>query len=297
MRARHHDALSGIDWRDFERLIADYYRDLGYAVQHDGTGGRGVVFDGGVDIRLRKDGKLTLVQCKHENAFQTEHNAVNELLGIKVNEGADEAIIITSGEFTAAAKKFGSQGHVRLIDGVELRQMLGSRLDELAPPGPGPVQAAAERFAWQTVEHIATGGRGRGRGRANPVTATVKVMLAKAAFGLIGMLLLVFVVLPNLQKALISALAPPAQKPRALQQAVAAPPASAITDYLPPTPVPPARPRTAEELALAKRTQAERDAEVQRYLDRVPEVTRYRYSPLDQNRDPPAEATPSADGR
>ena len=78
VQARHHDALSGIDWRDFERLIANYYRDLGYEVQHDGTGGRGVAFDGGVDIRLRKDGRLTLVQCKHENAFQTEHNAVNE---------------------------------------------------------------------------------------------------------------------------------------------------------------------------------------------------------------------------
>jgi hypothetical protein len=49
---------------------------------------------------------------------------------------------------------------------------------------------------------------------------------------------------------------------------------------------PPPAPPSAEDLARAKREQAARDAEVQAYLERVPEVTHYRYSPLDQNRDP-----------
>lgn len=284
---RYHDALSRIDWREFERLIADYYRDQGFDVQHDGTGGRGAAFDGGVDVRLRKDGRLTLVQCKHENVFQTEHNAVNELLGIKINEGADEAIVITSGEFTVAAKKFGGQGHVQLIDGAELRKMLGVRLELLAPQTASPIQAAAERFAWQTVDHIASGGRTRRRSR--PVEATLQLMLAKAAFGLVGFLILVFVALPAFQKAMVSSLAPLTQERRIQPEAVASPPASA-TIYAPSEAVVATpRPLTAENLANAKRDQAERDAEVRRYLDRVPEVTRYRYSPLDQNRDPPAE--------
>jgi restriction system protein len=289
---RYRDALSAIDWRDFERLIADYYRDQGFDIQHDGTGGRGVAFDGGVDIRLRKDGKLTLVQCKHENAFQTEHNAVNELLGIKVNEGADEAIVITSGEFTAAARKFGSQGHVRLIDGVELRRMLGSRLDALRPPAPSPLQTAAERLAWEAVDHIASGG-GRRRG-ARAIEATFQAMLAKAALAVIGFLLFVFVGLPLLQKTLVSALTPPQTTRPVRQSVVPAPVPVPVSppDYAAMPAAAPAPPMTAEELARAKQRQAERDAEVQRYLERVPEVTHYRYSPLDQNRDPPAQSSP-----
>lgn len=283
VQLRHHDALSGIDWRAFERLIADYYRDQGFEVQHDGTAGRGHAFDGGVDIRLRKEGRLTLVQCKHENVFQTEHNAVNELLGIKVNEGADEAIVITSGEFTAAARKFGSQGHVRLIDGVELRRMLGSRLDSLAPPTPSPVQAAVERFAWQSVERVATGGQRRA---SNAIEASLQVMLAKAVGFLLFILLVVFVVLPMLQSAVLSLATPPASRPRPVPAANMAPAPPAMSPQAPAVDGPPPSPPSAEDLARAKREQAARDAEVQRYLERVPEVTHYRYSPLDQNRDP-----------
>jgi len=50
---RHHDALSALDWREFECLLADYYREQGYEVDHNGTGGKGFAFDGGVDLRLR----------------------------------------------------------------------------------------------------------------------------------------------------------------------------------------------------------------------------------------------------
>jgi restriction system protein len=283
VQLRHHDALSGIDWRDFERLIADYYREQGFEVQHDGTAGRGHAFDGGVDIRLRKDGKLTLVQCKHENAYQTEHNAVNELLGIKVNEGADEAIVITSGEFTAAAKKFGSQGHVRLIDGVELRRMLGPRLESLAPPAPNPIQAAAERFAWQAVEHVATRGRRR---VSNTIEASIKLLIAKAALLLLFVLLLVFVALPMFQKALLSLATPPTHRVRQAPAASVVAPPPAMSPQVPAVDAPPPLPPSAEDLARAKREQAARDAEVQAYLERVPEVTHYRYSPLDQNREP-----------
>ena len=290
VQLRHRDALSGIDWRAFERLIADHYRDQGFDVQHDGTAGRGHAFDGGVDIRLRKDGKLTLVQCKHENVFQTEHNAVNELLGIKVNEGADEAIVITSGEFTTAAKKFGSQGHVRLIDGVELRRMLGPRLESLAPAAPSPIQAAAERFAWQAVEHVATGGRRR---VSNAIEASFKVLLAKAAGFLLFVLLLVFVVLPMFQKALLSLATPPAHRTRQAPPASAAPPRPASSPQAPAFDVP-SPPPSAEEVARARREQAARDAEVQAYLERVPEVTHYRYSPSDQNRDPQEHSAQSA---
>jgi restriction system protein len=293
---RHHDALSELDWRDFERLMADYYREQGYEVEHNGTGGKGFAFDGGVDLRLRKDGKLTLVQCKRDTAFQTEHNVVNELLGIKVNEGADEAIVITTGEFTAAASRFGRQGHVQLIDGVELRQMLGDRLDRLPPPSspswsrssspsrqdsqsPSAVQAIVERFAWQAVDHVADRYAPRRRSRARESIAAL--LLLKAA-GVGYVVLMGFVVIPAVIK---SALAPLAQpRPVHVTHPSAPPPSPVYRAELPAAPI-----QSAPTVRSAAE-QARRDAEAKAYLERVPELTHYKYTPLDANKDPPADA-------
>lgn len=283
---RHHDALSELDWREFERLLADYYREQGFEVEHDGTGGGTSAFDGGVDLRLRKDGRLTLVQCKRDSVFQTEHNVVNELLGIKVNEGADEAIVITSGEFTAAARRFGSQGHVLLIDGVELRRMLGHRLDRLAPAAPSPMQAAVERIAWHAVDHIASQYAPRSRSK---VRHSIAGLLLLKAVGVLFVLIMGFVFIPMVIKSALGPLAQP--KPARVQSTPAPALASSVSRaYVSVAPIQPsARPRTAAE-------QAQRDAEAKAYLERVPELTHYRYSPLDQNRDPPQPETQHREG-
>lgn len=127
---RHHDALSRIRWDQFEALLAAYYRGQGYQVDHVGTGATARRFDGGIDLKLRRDDAYILVQCKHWNAVQVTHNAVHELLGIMVNEGATGAILVSSGEFTRAAQDAAiRQGHVQLIDGVALRPMLAPLLE------------------------------------------------------------------------------------------------------------------------------------------------------------------------
>lgn len=127
VRRRRDDALSRIDWRALERLLAAYYRDLGWWVEHCGTGAGASRFDGGVDLRLRRDAEVVLVQCKHWNAKQVTHNAVHELLGVMVNERATGAILVSSGEFTDAAIAAAQRnGLVKLIDGDALRGMLGA---------------------------------------------------------------------------------------------------------------------------------------------------------------------------
>ncbi len=132
---RRRDALAQIDHKQFEVLMAEHYAGRGWAVEHVGTGSGGRMFDGGVDLKLRREGEYVLVQCKHWNAKQVTHNAVHELLGIKVNEGATGAIVITSGEFTTAAKAAAArQGHVELIDGDALRAMLGPLLSSVSEP-------------------------------------------------------------------------------------------------------------------------------------------------------------------
>lgn len=155
---RHDDALSRIGWADLERLLATYYREVGWWVEHAGTGGTGAKFDGGVDLRIRRDAEVVLVQCKHWNAKQVPHNAVHELLGVMVNEGATGAILVSSGEFTRAAIDAAQRhGHVKLIDGNTLRGMLGPLPEDepaqtAAPPRATPRLSSppqrANRLLW-----------------------------------------------------------------------------------------------------------------------------------------------------
>lgn len=142
---RHDDALSRVGWAELEHLLVAYYRDVGWWVEHVGTGARS---DGGVDLRIRRDAECVLVQCKHWNAKQVPHNAVHELLGLMADEGATGAILVGSGEFTRAAIDAAQRhGHVKLIDGEQLRAMLGP-LPDRSPLAEAPapaVPAAAGR--------------------------------------------------------------------------------------------------------------------------------------------------------
>ena len=125
VRARYGDALSRITWERFEQLLADHYQQQGFDVEHCGTAGTGGKFDGGIDLKLRRNDEFVLVQCKHWNAKQVPHNDVHQLLGVMVNEGATGAILVTSGEFTQAAMGAANRlGHVSLVDGHALRSML-----------------------------------------------------------------------------------------------------------------------------------------------------------------------------
>lgn len=149
---RYHDALARTDWRQVERLLAAYYVKQGWQVIHCGTGASSKKFDGGVDLTLRRDDEYVIVQCKHWNAYQVTHNAVHELLGIMVNHSATGAILITSGEFTAYAIESANKlGHVQLIDGQALRDMLVIDDQALrAMLGPLPEQASEPRL-WMIV--------------------------------------------------------------------------------------------------------------------------------------------------
>src|SRR5690606_13499031 len=125
VRNRRTDALARVAWDQLETMLAAYYRGQGYRVEHVGTGATTSRFDGGIDLKLRKDDAYVLVQCKHWNAQQVPHNEVHQLIGLMVNESATGAILVTSGEFTRAAIEAATrQGHVQLVDGDDLRAML-----------------------------------------------------------------------------------------------------------------------------------------------------------------------------
>src|SRR4029077_851442 len=53
-------SLRQLPWKRFEDLLGEAYRRQGYKVEETLGGGA----DGGVDLILGRDGKVTLVQCK-----------------------------------------------------------------------------------------------------------------------------------------------------------------------------------------------------------------------------------------
>jgi len=104
--------VRGLSWRDFEHQLAEVYRQKGYEVEETGGGGA----DGGIDLKLSRDGRTTIVQCKHWKTWKVNVKPVRELFGVMTAEGADSAIFITSGGYTSDALKFAEGKPIELID-------------------------------------------------------------------------------------------------------------------------------------------------------------------------------------
>ena len=111
-------AIASMSWREFELLISEAYRRQGYTVAELGGSGP----DGGVDLVLTKEGKRTLVQCKHWRAFSVGAPVVRELLGVMTDRGAHAGHIVASGRFTAQAREFAAGHRIMLIDGSNLAE-------------------------------------------------------------------------------------------------------------------------------------------------------------------------------
>jgi restriction system protein len=116
------DAIKGLSWSQFERYVGEAFRRDGYHVERTGD----PAGDGGVDLILHKDGMATLVQCKHWKAWKVGVKPVREFLGVVSAQGAQAAVMVTSGRFTAEAEAFAKANRIRLIDGDALATLVKS---------------------------------------------------------------------------------------------------------------------------------------------------------------------------
>lgn len=114
------DALDGMSWQQFERLVGEGFRLQGYRVVETGGGGA----DDGIDLVLNKDGEKYLVQCKQWRAFRVGVDVVRELYGVMAAKGAAGGFVVTSGRFTDEARKFAEGRNVQLTDGTRLRALI-----------------------------------------------------------------------------------------------------------------------------------------------------------------------------
>ncbi|WP_301624823.1 restriction endonuclease [Paenibacillus apis] len=115
--------LSGTD---FERLMELYYIDQGYTVQRVGGSG-----DHEVDLILKgKEGYKIAVQCKRWKQ-DVGNDIVLRLKAGKQVHGCYDAWIVTTSNFTKAAKEAADKLNIKLINGLSLDERL-KRWDRIA---------------------------------------------------------------------------------------------------------------------------------------------------------------------
>lgn len=114
------EALAKMSWQDFEILMGAWFKTQGYDVVQAG----GSHADGGIDIELRKNGELYLVQCKHYRAWKVPVDTVRDLYGVMTSRGAVGGFVVTSGRFTQPAEEFASGRVITLLDGEKLAEIL-----------------------------------------------------------------------------------------------------------------------------------------------------------------------------
>ena len=102
-----------MDGVTFEREVASIYREHGYEAKTTKATG-----EGGVDIRLWKDGQYSIAQCKNVR-HQIDAPAVRKLLETANNEKVSKAILICSAGYTPKAKEFAKWKSIELLDLIQ----------------------------------------------------------------------------------------------------------------------------------------------------------------------------------
>lgn len=135
--------LNDMNWREFELLVGEAYRQRGYKVLERGGNGP----DGGVDLVLRKGAEVTVVQCKQYRSTRVGVAIVRELFGAMTAEGASEGKVVSLGTFTADARSFARGRNIELVTGSDLQALIEQ--------GRGSSGSTLERVSASSIASIA----------------------------------------------------------------------------------------------------------------------------------------------
>ena len=114
------ESIRSLSWQAFEGLVSEAYRRRGFSVEQSLAGGA----DGGVDLILRKDGEITVVQCKRWRTLAVGAPVIREQYGVMMHEKAHKVIVGTSGHFTREAEDFAAGKPMQLVDGEQLLDLI-----------------------------------------------------------------------------------------------------------------------------------------------------------------------------
>jgi Holliday junction DNA helicase RuvB len=100
-------AMPGVE---FERFVADLFRRIGYSAELTAATG-----DHGIDIILRKFGRVIVVQCKQWDGAVGEP-VLRDFYGSMVAWRADAGFVVTTSNFTLQAEAFAKGKPIELYD-------------------------------------------------------------------------------------------------------------------------------------------------------------------------------------
>ena len=106
--------------QQFEIIIGEAFRRLGYRVIENGGGGA----DGGIDLVLDREGQRFLVQCKQWKVLKVGVKPIRELAGVMSAKGVRDGFFVTSGTYTEEAREFAEEAGISLVDVDSLQRMV-----------------------------------------------------------------------------------------------------------------------------------------------------------------------------
>lgn len=109
------DRASSLTWSQVQRLLRSTYQLRGYTVESV------VENHVPVDMVLEKEGKRVFLGCHHWQVWDVPDRAVHELAGYASGAGADHAVMVTSGRFSAGARSYAAARGLELVDGLQLK--------------------------------------------------------------------------------------------------------------------------------------------------------------------------------
>lgn len=108
--------LRELSWKDFNEYITGLFKKLGYSPADK----RGLN-EGRTDLKLKRDGRLSIVRCKKYYVRKVPLSMVLEFYKVIIREpDLEKGYFITTGFFSREARKFASEKKLELIDGVKL---------------------------------------------------------------------------------------------------------------------------------------------------------------------------------
>ena len=111
--------------KDFEQYVGSVFADLGYGVDVTQLSG-----DYGADVILTEpdSGRRIAVQAKFYS-HRLGNSPIQEVVGSLAHYGAREGWVVTNGTFSSAARTLAEENGVRLIDGLELNELVAAAID------------------------------------------------------------------------------------------------------------------------------------------------------------------------
>ena len=105
---------------EFEEYIARLFQSFGYKTELNGGAG-----DGGIDIKMTKDSRSYIVQCKKFIVRKVTPHDVRDFYGALVGNNIDgKGYFVTTHFFTLEAERFAEGKPIELIDGQKLISLI-----------------------------------------------------------------------------------------------------------------------------------------------------------------------------